>query len=91
MEIAKLHRMICDSDYNGKKKESKEWRSKLDGFMEGVKTEWTEDCGKAAVYQVWSYRGMVHSEPIFDRSRIFMSVVAGSVEGLKRYKGSYGP
>lgn len=92
-EIIKMDKMICRLGWDGKKKESKEWKSKLDRYMEGVKEMFAEDCTKGAVYQVWRDRGLVHSlhsEPVFDRFRIFMSVVAGSVEGLQRYMDSHG-
>lgn len=84
-EIVRLDEIITQLERGGKEKECKEWMRKLDKFMETVNTEYATNCEKLAIYQVLGpENGLLHSEPVFDIPRIFMSVVPGPVKGLSR-------
>lgn len=85
-KISRLRGVVRRCERDGKKAQSKEATLKLDILMERIKTEHVAGCGKLAIYQVWRPEtGALHSEPIFDSERIFMSVVPGPVEGLSRF------
>ena len=60
----------------------KNYRNKLDDFMKTeVETLCFEDCSKAILFQHGA-DGLVHSEPVLDRHRIYVSFVPSSARGI---------
>ena len=88
-KYAELEPKARELEHAGKKDEARKlYRNELDKYMkDNVQTLSFEDCSRAVVYHYNVYsgdNGLLHSEPIFDRHRIFVSVVPGPVAGLRK-------
>lgn len=86
-KYAELEQKAWDLEDQLKGEEARaKYRNKLDEFMKtNVKTLSFEDCGKAILFHC-DGDGLVHSEPILDRHRIYVSFVPCSASSQVEYK-----